>query len=279
MRLRHYLFVSLLGLALALVVAYFQSGPGYMDASYYMAGGVWLADGDGFNEQILWNYLDDPHGLPHPSHGYWMPLTSVLAAQGMRLMGAHTFTSARLGFLLLAALIPVITAWLSYSLSGRRDWAILAGIIAAISGFYLPYLPTIDAFGLYMLFGGLFLLVIQSLSDGSARSMAETGGNHPAAHRANQLVAPIILGFLAGMMHLTRADGLLWLFVAIIFAPRDSAPRCKGSQASFVVARNDTAGPNRLFPGDGAMDGAQLFGFRLIIITRRWTCPMDHKLR
>jgi hypothetical protein len=145
-----------------------------MDASYYMAGGIWLADGDGFNEQILWNYLDDPHGLPHPSHGYWMPLTSVLAAQGMRLTGTHTFTSARHGFLLLAALIPVITAWLSYRLSGRRDWR-SGRIIAAISGLP-PYLRLPSTpLGLYA-FRRPLLAGHPGSSDGSAPSMAETGG-------------------------------------------------------------------------------------------------------
>jgi len=217
MSLRAYLLVSFLGLVLALGVAFFQSTPGYMDASYYMAGGVWLANGDGFNERILWNYLDEPGGLPHPSHGYWMPLTSLLAAFTMLLSGAHTFTTARLGFLLLAAIIPMLTARLSFALSGRREWALLAGIIAAISGFYLPYLPTTDAFGLYMLFGALFFLVIHSQNSHSSQSLDESDQNHRLGHRKYVYVAPLILGGLAGLMHLTRADGILWLLVALLF--------------------------------------------------------------
>jgi hypothetical protein len=221
MSLRAYLLVSFLGLALALGVAFFQSSPGYMDASYYMAGGFWLADGDGFNERILWNYLDDPIGLPHPSHGYWMPLTSILASFSMFLTGAHTFAAARLGFLLLAALIPILTARLSYALLGSRDWALLAGILAAFSGFYLAYLPTTDAFGLYMLFGALFFLVIQSLSDRSTQPLVEPGQGQPIVRCKHLWIAPLVLGGLVGLMHLTRADGLLWLMVAVLFTPSD----------------------------------------------------------
>ena len=46
MSLRSYLFLASLGLALALCVAFFQQTPGYMDASYYLAGGVWLVEGE-----------------------------------------------------------------------------------------------------------------------------------------------------------------------------------------------------------------------------------------
>jgi hypothetical protein len=227
MSLRAYLLVSLLGLSLALGVAFFQSTAGYMDASYYMAGGVWLVDGDGFNEHILWNYLDDPTGIPHPSHGYWMPLTSVLAALGMILTGAHTFAAARLGFLVLAAMTPIVTARLSYALMRRRDWALLAGIIAALSGFYLAYLPTTDAFGLYMFFGAIFFLVVQRLSDCLPQPLGEPGQNQLSVNCKHIWTAPLVLGGLAGLMHLTRADGILWLVVAVLFTPSGLFPSLK----------------------------------------------------
>jgi hypothetical protein len=79
---RIYLALWALGLALVLLAAAFQSVPGYMDAEYYYAGGLRLAEGSGFSEPFLWNYLNDPVGLPTPSHTYWMPLASILAALG-----------------------------------------------------------------------------------------------------------------------------------------------------------------------------------------------------
>ena len=53
MRWYHYFALGLLGLIVTLVVASFQSTPGYMDADYYFGGGVQLANGNGFSEMIL----------------------------------------------------------------------------------------------------------------------------------------------------------------------------------------------------------------------------------
>lgn len=167
-----------------------QTTPGYMDAEYYLAGGMRLAQGYGFSEPFLWNYLDDPAGLPHASHAYWMPLASLLAALGMWIAGEATFTAGRLGFVLLAAAVPALTALLAGRLSARRGAALLAGFLALFPAFYLPYLPTSDTFGIYMLLGALWLL---------------------AAGRPAFSLQPVLLGGLTGLMHLARADGLLWL--------------------------------------------------------------------
>ena len=79
MKLRAYVILFLLGLFLAVGVASLQDLPGYMDSDYYFAGGLQLLQGNGFTEPFLWNYLDDPVGIPHPSHAYWFPLASILA--------------------------------------------------------------------------------------------------------------------------------------------------------------------------------------------------------
>ena len=110
MKFRDYIILFFIGLAIPLLIAQFQSLPGYMDADYYFGGGVQLVRGKGFTEPYLWNYLDNPQGLPHPSHAYWMPLASIVAAAGMGLTGQATYASARLGFILLAALVPLLTA-------------------------------------------------------------------------------------------------------------------------------------------------------------------------
>ncbi len=192
---QRHLLLALAGLLVAGSVAAFQPSPGYLDANYYYAGGLQLAAGRGFREPYLWNYLDDPAGLPHPSHAYWMPLASLLAAAGAALPGPSTWFSARLGFLAVAALLPPLTAALAWSFASRRDLALLAGLLAVFSGFYLPFLPITDTFGLYMLFGGLFFLLV---------------GRPVTVGRA------VGLGLLAGLMHLARADGLLWLLLALL---------------------------------------------------------------
>ncbi len=186
---RIYLPLAFLGLGLALVVAQFQPFPGYLDSDYYFAGGMQLAQGKGFSEPYLWNYLDDPQGLPHPSHTYWMPLSSILAAWGMWLTRQTTYSAGRLAFLVLAALSPVVTAALAYDLSRRRELALPAGLLAVFSIYYAPFLPVPDNYGPYLVLGGLYFLAARGRGD----------------------LTFLALGLLSGLMTLARSDGLIWL--------------------------------------------------------------------
>lgn len=196
------LLLAGLGLAVALLVAAFQPAPGYMDADYYYAGGRDLATGHGFTEMVLWNYLDNPTGLPHPSNAYWMPLAAMLAAAGAVLFGPTSWFAARVGFLAVATAIPPLTAALAWNLSGRRDLASSAGLLAVFPAFYLPFLAVTDTFGLYMLLGGLFFLLLSRSSSFTTRS--------------SWLMLAFFLGLISGLMHLARADGLLWFPLALI---------------------------------------------------------------
>jgi hypothetical protein len=200
---RSYFLSGLLGLGVLALIALFQQTPGYMDAEYYYSGGMRLAEGYGFNEEILWNFLDDPAGIPHPSHGYWMPLVSMLAAIGPVISGGLNFAAARLPFVLLAAFLPPLTAALAWRLHRRRDLAVISAAFALFPAFYLSYLPTTDIFSPLMVIGGLFLLMIPSDSlDGRLNNR-------------KMFLSYFILGILAGLMHLARADGVIWLFVAL----------------------------------------------------------------
>jgi hypothetical protein len=120
----------------------------------------------------------------------------------MKLSGSAQFWAGRIGFLVLAACLPPLTAWLSFSLTRQKGIATLAGLLAVFSAFYLPYLSTTDTFVLYMVFGALFLLAV---------------GNKPDMEDWRwRLLQPFGLGFLAGFMHLARADGILWLGMAFV---------------------------------------------------------------
>jgi hypothetical protein len=163
-----------------------------MDADYYFYGGLRLADGHGFTETILWNYLDDPSDIPHPSHTYWMPLTSIISAIGIILFRYFgDFNAAQVGFILIFAAIPPLTAVLSMKLTGDQGKATFAGALALFSGYFLPVSTTTESFGLYILLGGAFFIVVQK-------------------EFKRRL---FVLGILVGLLHLTRADGVLWLFL------------------------------------------------------------------
>ncbi len=192
MKAKDYLVLFLLAAAVMLMMARFLPVPGYMDAEYYFANGTQLAKGQGFSEPFLWNYLDDPAGIPHPANTYWMPLASIISALGMIAAGKVDFATARIFFFLLASLIPPLTAWVSWRLSHQRMIAWLAGSLAVLSGYYAIYMGLSDTFALYMVLATIFLIL-------------GTGAIKPAALKY------FGLGLLAGLMHLTRADGILWL--------------------------------------------------------------------
>lgn len=209
MTVRLYACLFLLGSGAALAISAFQAAPGYMDADYYFATGRQLATGQGFWEPFLWNYLDNPAGLPHPAFTYWMPLAALIAAAGMKIAGVASFGAARAGFVLLAGAIPPLTAALAWRLEGRRQAAVLAGALAAIPGFYLPFLATTDTFGVSMLLGALFFLAAGDSPPG--RALAFSPSSLRQAWRA--LSKPLALGALAGLLHLARADGVAWLAI------------------------------------------------------------------
>jgi hypothetical protein len=196
---RFVLFLFLAALLLVVAAASLERSPGYMDADYYYAGALRIASHQGASEPYIWNFLNDPPGLPVPSFRYWMPLVSILAAGGLKVAMPLGFWGARLGFLLLAAGIPTLTALLSYQITRQAASARLAGLLALFPGFYLAYLPTTDAFPIYMALGCLFMLV----------SFCSWFDRRPDAMRL------FVLGILAGLLHLTRADGVLWLAGAI----------------------------------------------------------------
>ena len=174
---------------MAIGIASLQSLPGYMDSDYYFAGGLQLVEGNGFTEPYLWNYLDGPTGLPHPSHAYWLPLSSILAAISMFVTGQHTYAAARLIFILISALIPVLTAYLAFDITGRRDLSVTSGLLAVFSIYHVPFMPVTDNFAPFMALGGLIFVLAKK----------------------ERWWAFLLMGLLAGLMNLARSDGLLWL--------------------------------------------------------------------
>ncbi len=211
MNWRHYAFLFAVGLMVPFAISRFQSLPGYMDADYYFAGGVQLAEGHGFTEPYLWNYLDDPAGLPHPSHTYWMPLASMTSALGMWILGQSTYAAGRLPFVLLSACVPLLTAALAFRVSRQSRLALVSGLLSIFSLYYAPFMPVPDNYALFMVLGAAFLLFAS----------------------LEQKWIPVVLGALAGLMTLARSDGLLWLGLAGLTVIWKSAYQVDGIKTTF----------------------------------------------
>lgn len=191
--------------------------PGYMDAYYYYDGAESLYRGLGFNEEFIWNYLDDPQGIPHPSHLYWPPLASILAYLSFLVFGP-SYRAAQLPFILLSATLPLITYYVSCQVSPNRRHAIAAALLTAFSGFYTLYWASPDSFAPFAVTASLSLVAM-------ARGLR---GDSPWWFALS--------GALAGLGHLTRADGLLLLAVlpiAVIFTWRAATPPPSASSDPF----------------------------------------------
>jgi len=214
---RHYTDPLLYLLSSALLVrvatALFLKQPGYMDAYYYYNAAESLYRGQGLTDHVLWNYLSDPQGLPQPACLYWMPLTSLVIYPFLRLFG-NSFRAAQIPSIILSTAV----VWLTYRVgqdhfmkgqdarlkSQEADFkgvtcAVLAAIWAIFAGFYTTFWVTTDSFALFAVVAGLALYA---------------GGRGLQDLRTMWFVWA---GGLAGLAHLTRADGWLVL-VALLLA-------------------------------------------------------------
>jgi len=204
---RVWLMIFCLALVVRLLAAWLLTGPPYMDAYYYTVGAWQLAEGYGFTEPFLWNYLDNPTGIPHPGFLYWMPLPSILAAPFVRLgallspLFGRSFLAAQLPFVLLSALLPLVSYSIAWQTTGQRRHAWAAGLLTLFSGLFFPYWTLPESFAPFALFGSLALWL-------AGRGMQEAGGR--------KLVVGLSVGLLIGLAHLTRADGILLLPVVAL---------------------------------------------------------------
>lgn len=172
--------------------------PGYTDAFYYFNAANRLVVGDGLTDAYLWTYIGLPDGLPAPSHRYWMPLTSLIAAAGMWL--AHSpgdYAAAQIPFTLMLAGTACVGFWLGGRIGGTARHAWVAGLLALFSGFFTRFWGMTDTFTPYALVGSLALVFMGLAADTTRHALAYG----------------FWAGIFAGLGHLTRADGLLLLLV------------------------------------------------------------------
>lgn len=191
---RDWVWLALIGLLFQLIWAWQLQHPSYMDAYYYTTNGRRLAQGYGFSEQIIWQYLDHPQGLPTPSHTYWMPLTSLITAVGYTL--SDHFRAAQLPFWLMAGLLPLLTYLISLQFTQARWQVWVACLFTIIGGYYSRFLSQPSTFAPFAWAGASCLLFLVW------------------SHTQPQKRWWFLAGLSAGLAHLTRADGVLFLFVA-----------------------------------------------------------------
>lgn len=192
---RDWVFIALVGLLVQAFWASRLTHPSYFDAYYYTTNAQRIAEGAGLTENIIWQYLSAPAGIPTPSHTYWMPLTSLLAAPGYALFG--TFRGAQIPFWLMAGLLPLLSYAISWQLKPDRRQAWVAALFTMAGGYYAAYWNQPSTFVVFAWTGGACLFAL-ALAQKNARKRYW-----------------FIAGLLAGLSHLTRADGILLVAIAI----------------------------------------------------------------
>ncbi len=200
MKWREYLLQYLAALVIYGICSFWIRSPGYMDAEYYTLTAIQMVEGRGMTQPILWNYLDDPVGLPHPSYTYWMPGPSLPAAVGMLLFGRADFWAGRIPLILLAALSAPMTGWMGFRMGRSRLTGWLAAGMAVFCGYYAAYAATVDSFFLVMIAAWAILVFLDRLFQ------------NPGDYSGWMW---LMSGAAAGWMHLNRADGILWLFLVV----------------------------------------------------------------
>ncbi len=198
------ILLFLFALAVRVLTALPVRQPGYMDAYYYYNGAESLYGGQGLQENFIWNYLDDPQGLPHPGYLYWMPLSSLLIYPFFLVFGA-SYRVAQIPFILLSSLLPLITYHVGRQTSSKGRHALGAALLTVFSGFYTAYWVAPDNFTPFAVTASLSLWLMGA-------GLSQKG-------KGSQLWFFVLAGLLAGLSHLARADGpLLLAALAVVVA-------------------------------------------------------------
>ncbi len=200
------------GVLLMVLLAWPKRIPGYMDAYYHVVIARRIAAGQGFTEPFVWNFLAPAGSIPHPSHMYWMPLPSLLAAAGTFLFGASRW-AVTWPFILCGAALPVLTYCVARKIGAGEGEAVVSGLLVGAAGFYAPYWTSPDSFAPFALVGGLALYFL-----------AYADGKWTYAFGA---------GILAGLGHLARPDGLLLLVAGLLVFARRAGTARRGWRAAL----------------------------------------------
>jgi hypothetical protein len=219
-----WLVLALVGLLIQGFWALRLEQPAYMDAAYYTTNGQRLAAGEGWTEMVIWQFLDEPAGFPTASHTYWMPFASLLAAAGYGVL--ESFRGAQLPFWLLTGLLPLLSYTISRQLSGERWQAWAAGLLTAAGGFYAAVWNQPETFAPFAWAGGLCLLFLAwgLEENGKEKELRGTCPRKAEGRNSGELkkywdnrYCWLLAGVAAGVAHLTRADGVLFLLLGYGF--------------------------------------------------------------
>ncbi len=187
------LYALALGVRAVLFALY--PDPAYPDSYYYVEVARSIAAGHGLSVDFIWIFAEvgaripDVPSLPIPSNAHWLPLSSLLQAPFIVVLGPTALASALPGMLIGSFADPLTWA-IARDAGSAANAARAAGILIAIPGAVTVFMVQPETFAITM------PLVAATLW-AAARGLRGDGR------------AFIFAGFLAGVLALTRNDGVL----------------------------------------------------------------------
>lgn len=187
------LYVLALAVRAALVATF--PDPAYPDSFYYVEVARSVAAGNGLNVDFIWIFAEvgaripAAPTLPIPSNAHWLPLASLLQAPFIALLGPTAVASA-MPAVLIGSLAAPLTFLIARDAGLDRGPALAAGVLAAIPGAVTVFMAQPETFGIVMPLVAATLWAAGRGLRGDGRLFA-------------------LAGLLAGVMALTRNDGVL----------------------------------------------------------------------
>lgn len=207
--------------------------PGYTDAYYYADVAKRLAAGQGLTADFIWSFLEANGPLPVPSHRFWMPLTTVVQAIGIKVLPfLDAFHAAQAVEILIACLIPVVAYRAARSVDASANGAFVAAALAGLGGAFAPGWVSLDSFAPAAVIGTVFFLLYRRAATGDVRAGA-------------------LAGLAVGLLFLARAEGalfgvaLLWL----LRAPVSRRAAAAGTALALAIGLGWLARDLSLGPG------------------------------
>ena len=193
-------WILLLGAGLSTGLALYGEHPSYEDAFYYSLNGLRISEGRGLTDRAITYFYSEPTELPTASHDYWMPLSSFLASAGALLHQGYGGT--RIPFTILAALTPLLCYVLSGIFLASRRKRLLVSLLALLAGPHNALWTQPSTFMPFLWCG------VASLYFSSRMLLRDS------------LWSVLGAGCFAGLAHLTRVDGFLFLVSSLLVLVR-----------------------------------------------------------
>ena len=195
--IRDLAILTALALLVRIVAGWLVPFPPHVDAAYYTMVAEQLATGNGFTAPALWSFLEvggrlpvDPT-LPAPSNGHWMPVTAVVSAGFMALLGGD-WRAGQVPMVILSSLLVPITYLVGWHIWRSRRVAVIGALLMISAGPLFLMYPLIESFSIFGVLGAVALFASTRAVDAS---------------RPGPWL--VLAGLAAGLAALARIDGAL----------------------------------------------------------------------